>query len=80
MYLIHRFGPNLVLWLMLGVAGLMAVWSMNGRVAEFNTDQQIIVLPIALGVVAVFVAVMLAAALGWFIETPPAPAATTRGS
>jgi peptidoglycan/LPS O-acetylase OafA/YrhL len=65
LYLIHRFGPNLVLWLMLAVAGLIAVWSMNGRVAEFNTDQHIIDLPIALAAVAGFVAVLLAAALGW---------------
>ncbi|MFE9692707.1 acyltransferase family protein [Micromonospora sp. NPDC005806] len=66
LYLMYRFGQNLVLWAMLGVSGAMALSSLIGRVADQNQGRQIDKIEIAVAALSVFLLIMLGVALGWF--------------
>jgi peptidoglycan/LPS O-acetylase OafA/YrhL len=59
LYLIHRFGPNLLLWSMLGASWIFCTVSLHQRVPEALNFTK------ALFLLTAFFAVMIATALGW---------------
>jgi peptidoglycan/LPS O-acetylase OafA/YrhL len=68
MYLMYRFGPNLLLWGMFGIAFAMDLSSLVGRVADQNAGrpEPINSIKFALPVIVVFILIMLAATFGRF--------------
>jgi peptidoglycan/LPS O-acetylase OafA/YrhL len=63
LYLMHRFGPNLLLWALLVVSVILTSPSLQAR---FNQQHPPISFAVAQGLLYAFVAVMVAVALGWF--------------
>ncbi|MFG3701482.1 acyltransferase family protein [Micromonospora sp. NPDC047620] len=68
LYLIHRFGPNLLLSGILGTAVILGVVELSRRVAEQNANRPkpVVSFEVALPAMLIFFAVMVAVALGWF--------------
>lgn len=66
LYLIHRFGANLLLWGMFGVSVAVAVRSLTGRVADQNVDRHLNDVTVAAAAMAIFLLVMVGVAVGWF--------------
>jgi peptidoglycan/LPS O-acetylase OafA/YrhL len=63
LYLIHRFGPNLLLWATLAVSVVLMTPSLQAR---FNQQHTQITFAVAEALLIAFVALMAAVALGWF--------------
>src|SRR5262249_18979688 len=63
LYLMHRFGPNLLLWALLFVSVLQTEPSLHSR---FDQQQAPISFALAQGLLYGFVALMVGVALGWF--------------
>ena len=63
LYLIHRFGPSLLLWCMLGTSIAIAMSCLAQR---DPVKRGITSYPITLTVMLAFIAIMVAVALGWF--------------
>jgi peptidoglycan/LPS O-acetylase OafA/YrhL len=63
LYLIHRFGPNLLLWATLAVCVVLMTPSLQARFSEQSTA---ISFAVAGALLVAFVGVMVAVALGWF--------------
>jgi peptidoglycan/LPS O-acetylase OafA/YrhL len=68
LYLIYRFGPNLLLWGILGASVSLAVIHLEVRVADLNRAKNMVFnsQPKALLIMLCFFALMVAVALGWF--------------
>jgi peptidoglycan/LPS O-acetylase OafA/YrhL len=66
LYLIHRFGPNLLLWSILGISMVLCTQSLWRQVLPFNRTGTVIHFEVALIVLFGFFLVMVAVALGWF--------------
>lgn len=63
LYLIHRFGPDLLLWCMLGTSIAIAMSCLAQR---DPVKRGITSYPVTLAIMLAFFAVMVAVALGWF--------------
>ncbi|WP_433293054.1 acyltransferase family protein [Actinoplanes sp. CA-030573] len=63
LYLIHRFGPDLLLWCMLGTSAAIAMTSLAQR---DPTKRGITSYPVTVVILLAFLAIMVAVALGWF--------------
>ncbi|MEV1288026.1 acyltransferase [Micromonospora sp. NPDC049679] len=66
LYLIHRFGPNLLLWGILGTSMIIGVITLRNRVEAHNATRNAISFEIALPIMFLFFAIMVGVALGWF--------------
>ncbi|MET8123568.1 acyltransferase [Micromonospora sp. NPDC005189] len=66
LYLIYRFGPNLVSWGILGTSMVIGVITLGRRVEGQNAERTVISFEVALPVMFFFFALMVAVALGWF--------------
>lgn len=66
LYLIYRFGPNLLLWCMLAVSYLLCTMTVTGMVADKVKLGEPINLQTAMLFLTVFYLAMTATALGWF--------------
>ncbi|WP_348773861.1 acyltransferase [Micromonospora sp. WMMD964] len=66
LYLIYRFGPNLVAWGILGTSMVIGLITLGRRVDGQNADQPVVSFEVALPVMFLFFALMVAVALGWF--------------
>ncbi|GAA2701071.1 acyltransferase [Micromonospora olivasterospora] len=66
LYLIHRFGPNLVLWGILGTSMVIGLITLGRRVAGQNAERPVISFEVALPIMFLFYGLMIAVALGWF--------------
>lgn len=66
LYLMYRFGPNLLLWGMLGVSSILCAISLEGRVDQLAGLGERVNITMALPFLAVFFALMIAVALRWF--------------
>jgi peptidoglycan/LPS O-acetylase OafA/YrhL len=63
LYLMHRFGPNLVLWATLAISLLLMTPSLQAR---FDQQHGALSFAVAEALLIAFVAVMAGVALGWF--------------
>lgn len=61
LYLIHRFGPSLLLWVTLAMSAILCAVSLTGRVDGRQTHYAV-----ALVLFLAFLLTMVAIALGWF--------------
>ncbi|MFK3985046.1 acyltransferase family protein [Micromonospora sp. NPDC050397] len=61
LYLIHRFGPSLLLWATLGMSAILCAVSLTARVDGRQTHYAV-----ALALFSAFLLIMVAIALGWF--------------
>ncbi|MEU8209614.1 acyltransferase [Micromonospora sp. NPDC049044] len=64
LYLVHRFGPNTLLWCMLAVSAILSARSIEVAAAEHSTTDPIST-PVAVVLFAVALAVLTGVALGW---------------
>jgi len=65
LYLMYRYGPNLLLWCMLGTSMILSLFFLNGQVEPFNTGRHIMSFPVAALITLGFFLLMTAVALGW---------------
>ncbi|MET8088639.1 acyltransferase [Micromonospora sp. NPDC005220] len=66
LYLIYRFGPNMVTWGILGTSMVVGLITLGRRVDGQNADRPVVSFEVALPVMFLFLALMVAVALGWF--------------
>ncbi|MEV4631348.1 acyltransferase [Micromonospora sp. NPDC049523] len=65
LYLMHRFGPNLLLWGMLGTCWVLCAISLHGQVALGVSFGEPVRFHVALVIQTLIFVVMIAVALGW---------------
>lgn len=66
LYLIHRFGPDLLLWGMLAASFVFGLVSLKDRVGVHHKAGNEMSFPVAAVIMAVLMLVMVGVALGWF--------------
>ncbi|WP_157742387.1 acyltransferase family protein [Micromonospora chokoriensis] len=66
LYLIYRFGPNLVAWGIFGTSMVIGLITLGRRVDGQNADKPVVSFEVALPVMFLFFALMAGVALGWF--------------